>query len=76
MLPSGSHSVDLTWHVQARWLGWEPQTRLGVGLGPVLFLILLGPAGLAPACCLTLCVLDGFSAFALFISPKKELLCL
>lgn len=45
---------------------------LEFGLGPVLFLILLGPADLAPACCPTPCVLDGFSAFALFISPQKE----
>lgn len=43
--------------VQARWLGWEPQTRLGFGLAPGPFWVLHGPGGLSrvspPPCCLT-----------------------
>lgn len=68
----GSHLGDLTWGCagQMAWLGATDQT--GIWMCPsAFFLILHGPAGLSPACCHTLCVLDGFSVFCPAHFPQE-----
>ena len=68
-----SHLGDLTWGCagQMAWLGATDQT--GIWMCPsAFFLILHGPAGLSPACCHTLCVLDGFSVFCSVHFPQEE----